>query len=725
MGTAYDREKQFKKDVEVIPERLASVEENVASVEAANANLEKSSMLRYNVTFYGITPANSSEVNGNALDSLLTIIEGNGGGVVYFPGCMTSYRIDNVKKDASGNILFDSQGAVQKKHIIRSGNITIEGDGYQSQIERVGAAPMFYFCGKSIKHPDYSTADNQGQIGFQRLRIKSLQILSPKVEAIITVEAMHALRIENCDFYGRGIQLHLREQFDSKIISTDFNESGRSDEITETFTTDSIDYDSPSLTFSPSILLESSVKSYAQVGYETTGLTLEFTNQILFWGCRFESFYGGAVCSKGNGTNGIRFTDCKFETLMSAIPTFVFLDSFNANSIQNCYIDRASTSRYGDFSTVPVVFVAGEFVNNNIDMQLSTFNENPSTPFATDLIKINTPIEKFSGNKFKIHYMPFFSDGTKYLADGKYLINYTYPHQLHLNGNKVEALIPQQFGTQKVDFDPYPPITTAPTDGYHSKGETILFSVPDSEGYTAARCVIAGTPGTWVKTNTITNNLPIKMPIITDMPSGDDRNSVIFTSGLIDGSKRMACIGLTSGELLRIGKYAAPPTTGTWLQGDIIYNSAPVVGASVGWECVTAGTPGTWRSIGVISENIVLNYSGTATLAEIKAGKILIYPVTGKRIKVLRYFAKVAGNFTTGTSVILRDSNATPITVATMLTAALTDGAKISSEVTVANVTDGAGLLSPLTTSSSLVIPADATMAGGTSITFSIDYMYV
>jgi len=40
MGTAYDREKQFKKDVEVIPERLASVEENVASVEAATTNLE-------------------------------------------------------------------------------------------------------------------------------------------------------------------------------------------------------------------------------------------------------------------------------------------------------------------------------------------------------------------------------------------------------------------------------------------------------------------------------------------------------------------------------------------------------------------------------------------------------------------------------------------------------------------------------------------------------------
>jgi hypothetical protein len=688
-------------------------------------NLQKSSLLQYNVNFYGITPTNSGEVNGLALDNLLTIIEINGGGVLYFPGVGTtsSYKIDNVKKDANGAILFDSQGAVQKKHIIRSGNISIVGDGYQSQIERVGAAPMFYLCGKSIKHANYT--ETIGQISFKKLRIKSLQTLTAKVESIITVEAMYALRIEDCDFYGRGIHLHLRECFDSKIISTDFQGSGRNTQVVAPFATDSIDYANPSLTFSPTILCESSATSYIQEGYETTGLALEFTNQILFWGCRFESFYGGAICSKGNGTNGIRLTDCKFETLMSKIPTFTFLNSANSNSIKNCYVDRASTSSYGDLSTVSIIFIASEFINNDIDLNLSTFNENPSTQFATDLIKINSPIEGYAGNKFKIHYVPFYADGTKYVADGKYLINYTYPHQLFLNGNSVEIFTPKQYKTQNIDFDAYPPITTVPTEGYHSKGEKLLFTSPDNEGYTSAECITSGTPGTWVRKSNIQDSIALKMPSVETMPTGTDRERTTFMSGKIDGLKRLFCVGLTDSSLLRIGKYSAPPTTGTWLLGDIIYNSAPSTGSSVGWECVTAGTPGTWRSIGVISENIVMNYNGTATLAEIKAGKTLIYPVSGKSIKVLRYYAKVIGNFTTGASVILRDSNATPVTVATMLTAALTDGAKISSEVNITNVTDGAGLLSSLTVSTSLVIPADAAMSGGTSITFSIDYMYI
>lgn len=38
----------------------------------------------------------------------------------------------------------------------------------------------------------------------------------------------------------------------------------------------------------------------------------------------------------------------------------------------------------------------------------------------------------------------------------------------------------------------------------------------------------------------------------------------------------------------------AAPTAGAWLQGDIIWNSAPSAGAPMGWMCVKSGTPGTW-----------------------------------------------------------------------------------------------------------------------------------
>jgi hypothetical protein len=43
------------------------------------------------------------------------------------------------------------------------------------------------------------------------------------------------------------------------------------------------------------------------------------------------------------------------------------------------------------------------------------------------------------------------------------------------------------------------------------------------------------------------------------------------------------------------------PTTGTWVVGDIVYNSAPTAGGFVGWICTTAGTPGTWKTFGAIS----------------------------------------------------------------------------------------------------------------------------
>lgn len=43
------------------------------------------------------------------------------------------------------------------------------------------------------------------------------------------------------------------------------------------------------------------------------------------------------------------------------------------------------------------------------------------------------------------------------------------------------------------------------------------------------------------------------------------------------------------------------PTTGTWQRGDIVWHAAPVAGGFVGWVCVAAGTPGTWRTFGAIS----------------------------------------------------------------------------------------------------------------------------
>jgi hypothetical protein len=41
----------------------------------------------------------------------------------------------------------------------------------------------------------------------------------------------------------------------------------------------------------------------------------------------------------------------------------------------------------------------------------------------------------------------------------------------------------------------------------------------------------------------------------------------------------------------------AAPTSGTWAQGDIVWNTAPGAAGAPGWVCVTGGTPGTWKAM--------------------------------------------------------------------------------------------------------------------------------
>lgn len=63
----------------------------------------------------------------------------------------------------------------------------------------------------------------------------------------------------------------------------------------------------------------------------------------------------------------------------------------------------------------------------------------------------------------------------------------------------------------------------------------------------------------------------------------------------------------TSFNLLQGGALAgrmsgtAAPTAGSWAQGDIVWNSAPSAGGTVGWICTASGSPGTWKAWGSIA----------------------------------------------------------------------------------------------------------------------------
>jgi hypothetical protein len=52
---------------------------------------------------------------------------------------------------------------------------------------------------------------------------------------------------------------------------------------------------------------------------------------------------------------------------------------------------------------------------------------------------------------------------------------------------------------------------------------------------------------------------------------------------------------------IRVSYGSAAPTIGTWVRGDVVYNTAPAASGFVGWSCTTAGTPGTWKTFGAIA----------------------------------------------------------------------------------------------------------------------------
>jgi hypothetical protein len=74
---------------------------------------------------------------------------------------------------------------------------------------------------------------------------------------------------------------------------------------------------------------------------------------------------------------------------------------------------------------------------------------------------------------------------------------------------------------------------------------------------------------------------------------GISRFGPAFPNGYFQGGNGF------SGTMYR-GTGTAAPTTGAWSVGDTIWNTAPTASGNMGWVCVTAGSPGTWKTFGSI-----------------------------------------------------------------------------------------------------------------------------
>jgi hypothetical protein len=67
-----------------------------------------------------------------------------------------------------------------------------------------------------------------------------------------------------------------------------------------------------------------------------------------------------------------------------------------------------------------------------------------------------------------------------------------------------------------------------------------------------------------------------------------------------NGTNFYATPGTVRKRIVTMVEGTAAPVTGTWAVGELVYNTAPAAAGYLGWVCVTAGTPGTWKGFGLI-----------------------------------------------------------------------------------------------------------------------------
>lgn len=73
-------------------------------------------------------------------------------------------------------------------------------------------------------------------------------------------------------------------------------------------------------------------------------------------------------------------------------------------------------------------------------------------------------------------------------------------------------------------------------------------------------------------------------------------------TGSADVDGTLACDDTLTIDSGKISFGAAAPAAGTWAQGDIRINTGAASGTTkVGWICITAGAPGTWKAFGDVA----------------------------------------------------------------------------------------------------------------------------
>lgn len=88
----------------------------------------------------------------------------------------------------------------------------------------------------------------------------------------------------------------------------------------------------------------------------------------------------------------------------------------------------------------------------------------------------------------------------------------------------------------------------------------------------------------------------LAFPTLLTDTGGRPTRTVSLQAGMYLGSPG----GPTIPQCILVQALPSAPTSDTYKQGDVVYNTAPNVGGFVGWVCTVGGTPGTWNTFGSI-----------------------------------------------------------------------------------------------------------------------------
>jgi len=107
--------------------------------------------------------------------------------------------------------------------------------------------------------------------------------------------------------------------------------------------------------------------------------------------------------------------------------------------------------------------------------------------------------------------------------------------------------------------------------------------------------LLTETAGTYYSINCATDSeVTVDNWLDTD-PAGDTNDASPYRIKRINGNIRQFTLGTKKWSY-----GTAAPVAGDWVRGDVFINTAPSATGYIGWSCVTAGTPGTWKGFGVI-----------------------------------------------------------------------------------------------------------------------------